>query len=138
MKYLIVSEYQYYDSYDISNVCICDTRERAEQLVKEFNAQKEQFKLIKGYTLYLKRSNEDQLKHFSGFFQIELPYENVLFINSDNFEHYKEHLVKFDYHKLKSTYFDFITEFGRKISTIESKFCNDRDATLEIYEIQEM
>lgn len=139
MKYLIVSEYQYYDNYDFSNVCICDTRERAEQLVKEFNANKEQFKLIKGYRLHLDGDNEEQLKHFSGFDKINLTESNsyVLFINEDNFKIYKEHLVKGYYHFEKTTYFNFMCYMSWR-SDITSKYCNHQDAKLVIHPIQEM
>ena len=140
MKYLITSVYQYYDEYNISNVCVCDTKERAEQLVKDFNASKENFKLIQGYKLYLSKYNEEQLKHFHGFHKIETTDFYITFINSDNFEHYKEYLIRGNYIIEKISYFGFKCNFsGVQTETdIESKFCNHPNATLEIHEIPSM
>ena len=35
-KYLISSNYHFYDDFAFCNVCICDTKEQAEELVETF------------------------------------------------------------------------------------------------------
>lgn len=35
-KYLISNNYSYYDDFDFCNICVVDTKEKAEELVNEF------------------------------------------------------------------------------------------------------
>ena len=50
-KYLITNNYWDYDDYDFCNICIVDTREKAEELILEYNEMKEAFKSRAGYIL---------------------------------------------------------------------------------------
>ena len=94
-KYLITNNYSYYDEFDFCNICVVDTKEKAEELVKAYNKLKEDFKSIAGYILYCEPDDE-------------IPFE----VNIDNV--YLTQHVKNIFLTIKETedYIDLIDEYG--------------------------
>ena len=133
-KYLITNNYWYYDDYDFCNICIVDTREKAEELILEYNEMKESFKSRAGYILYFEPD-------------VELPFE----INESNvhcntcvknifleIKEMQENIDKIDelqcYYE-ESNYFEFLS-MKRSDTSLETKLCNNECATLNIEEIE--
>ena len=135
-KYLIRSQYFYYDDYDVTDVCICDTKEKAETRAQIFQNQIDLFKSIKGYVLYLDRNNDK-------VFINEMEEENIVdcnhdtirvFVTSSEFESLKDELTEYGYYFEKINYFNFMTLHNNKDSIIK-KYCNHESANLSIQEI---
>ena len=63
-KYLISSNYHYYDDFAFCNVCICDTREQAEELVETFKKNIDKFVERKGILIYITKEDFDNLVDF--------------------------------------------------------------------------
>lgn len=150
-KYLISSNYTYYDDFNLSNVCICDTKEKAEELLKEFNDNKNNFINLKGKIIYLNSNNvnniEDVIKNFERYyFKNEINIDKIIYGNKDNGIDYKIFLTNKDikpYLKIfkeynvymeNETFFDFICSANR--NTFITKYCNHIEAILRIEEIE--
>ncbi len=134
-KYLITNDYCYYDDFDFCNICIVDTREKAEELILEYNKMKESFKSIAGYILYFEPDvelpfeiNECNVYRNSGvkniFLEIKEMQENIDKI--DELQCYYE----------ESNYFNFLSIKRSDNMTLETKLCNNECATLNIEEIE--
>lgn len=138
-KYLISSDYMYYDDFSFSNVCICDTKEKAEELVIEFNKQKEKYKSMKGYIIYLEKElfENSVFSKYNNEKYIEEENINIkIFIEKKDFEeNYKEMLENLEIYIQENTYFEYLTFCNKKYSLIK-KYCNHEDAKLSIEEIE--
>jgi hypothetical protein len=132
-KYLISSDYRYYDDFAFSNVCICDTKERAEELVIEFNKEKEKFKNTKGYILYLEKKlfeNSVFLNYDKKYIEEESTIIKIFIEKKEFEENYKE----IEVYCQENSYFEFLTFSNNKDSLLK-KYCNHEDAKLIIEEI---
>ena len=140
MKYLIASEYRYYDDFDFSNVCVCDTRERAEELVQEFKNNIEIFKNTQGYEIYIDKDVFDETI-FSDFEDIIVLKDIVrVFVKSDIFDRYKEALENTNVSYEEINFYNFLinARWNNKSDDIRSRYCNHEEAVLDIYEIPSM
>ena len=113
-KYLISSNYHYYDDFAFCNVCICDTREQAEELVETFKKNIDKFVERKGILIYI--TKED----FDNFLEDE-----------DNLEKIKRDKIYY----VESNYFHFLT-LSRDRDTLEKRYCHHDEANLEIEELE--
>lgn len=151
IKYLISSNYTYYDDFNLSNVCICDTKEKAEELLKELNDNKNNFINLKGKIIYLNSNDvkdiEDVLKDLERYyFQNESNIDKIVYGNKENGIGYKIFLSKKDikpYLKIfkeykvymeNESFFDFICSANR--DTLITKYCNHSEAILRIEELE--
>ena len=85
-KYLISSNYHYYDDFAFCNVCICDTREQAEELVETFKKNIDKFVERKGILIYITKEDFDNFIDFE--YNKELVSINhnivILFLEDDD------------------------------------------------------
>ena len=139
IKYLIKSNYFDFDEWDLSNVCICDTKEKAEELIKEFNDNKNKFKSINGFIIHLERDffNDSIFSNFDEKYILDDGYKEIkVFIKKDDFIQYQESLDELDIYYQENTFFEFLTFFNNKNDLLK-KYCNHEDAKLYIEEIEE-
>lgn len=140
MKYLITSDYQYYDDFAFSNVCICDTKERAEELVKEFNSNKEIFKNTQGYEIYVDKDIFEETI-FSDYEDINIGSDVVtVFLNLEIFEQYKDTVKECNIYYEETNLYNFLinTYWNNKSDDIRCRYLNHEEAVLCIHEIPSM
>lgn len=140
MRYLITSDYQYYDDFNFSNVCVCDTKERAEELVNEFRNNIEIFKNTQGFVIYIDKDIFEETI-FSDFEDniIQTNYVKV-FIKSDIFDKYKDKLEESSVYYEELSFYNFLIDmyWNNKSDVIRARYCNHEEAVLTIREIPSM
>lgn len=137
MKYLITSDYQYYDDFNFSNVCVCDTRERAEELVNEFKNNIEIFKNTQGYEIYIDTDIFEETI-FSDFDDIIIQPDVVkVFLKSDIFDQYKDIFEDYCVYFEEKSFYNFLIDmyWNNKSDDIRARYCNHEEAVLSIHEI---
>ena len=140
-KYLITSDYQHYDDFAFSNVCICDTKEKAEELIKEFNKNKEEFKKTLGYIIHLDKKLfiDSIFVDFDEKYIIDDKSSTLkIFVNENLLE--KDLLDKIlsdesDIYYQENNFFEFLT-FSHNKNNLIQRYCNHEDAMLRIEEIE--
>lgn len=140
MRYLITSDYQYYDDFNFSNVCICDTRERAEKLVNEFKNNIEIFKNTQGFVIDIDKDIFEETI-FSDFEDNIIQSDVVkVFIKSDIFDRYKEDLEESCVYFEEISFYNFLINmyWNNKSDDVRSRYCNHEEAVLTIHEIPSM
>lgn len=140
MRYLITSDYQYYDDFNFSNVCICDTRERAEELVNEFKNNIDIFKNTQGFEIYIDKDIFEETI-FSDFEDNIIQSDVVkVFIKSDIFDRYKEDLEESSVYFEENSLYNFLIGmyWNNKSDDIRTRYCNHEEAVLLIHEIPSM
>lgn len=140
MRYLITSDYQYYDDFNFSNVCICDTRERAEELVNKFKNNIDIFKNTQGFEIYIDKDIFEETI-FSDFEDNIIQSDVVkVFIKSDIFDRYKEDLEESSVYFEENSLYNFLIDmyWNNKSDDIRSRYCNHEEAVLSIHEIPSM
>lgn len=141
-KFLIKSIYHYYDD----NVCICDSKEKAEELVQQFETIKKNYKSTIGCTIYY---YDDQLEEFFkniteyNLIVNDLIYELhrredciVIFIKEENLWEFND-IIKIEPEiKENCSLLQFKCNLFEDEKPInERKFLNHEDARLSIEEI---
>lgn len=140
MRYLITSDYQYYDDFNFSNVCICDTRERAEELVNEFKNNIDIFKNTQGFVIDIDKDIFEETI-FSDFDDNIIQSDVVkVFIKSDIFDRYKEDLEESCVYFEEISFYNFLINmyWNNKSDDIRARYCNHEEAVLSIHEIPSM
>ena len=140
MKYLITSDYHDYGVFNFSNVCICDTRERAEELVNEFKNNIELFKNTQGFEVYIDRDIFDETI-FSDFEDIIIQSDVVrVFMKTDIFDRYKDTLDESNVYFEEINFYNFLIDmyWSNKPDNIRIRYCNHEEAVLSIHEIPSM
>ena len=134
-KYLISSNYHYYDDFAFCNVCICDTREQAEELVKTFKKNIDKFVERKGILIYITKEDFDNLVDFEYNKELVCINHNnvILFLEDEgNLEEIKRDKIIY---YVESNYFHFLT-LNRDRDTLEKRYCHHEEANLEIEELE--
>lgn len=134
-RYLITSEYFYYDEYSIENVCICETKKLAEYYANIYRTQLDEFKNTLGYDILLsKKDYHSFINTISEQNIIDNDSYNInVFIPKNKFNEYK-HSIKDCYYK-KTNYLDFMTQHFNK-DTIMKKICVHENTSICITEIE--
>lgn len=133
-KYLISSNYHYYDDFAFCNVCLCDTKEQAEELVETFKKNIDKFVERKGILIYITKEDFDNLVDFEYNKELVCINHNnvILFLEDEgNLEKIKRDKI---YH-VESNYFHFLT-LSRDRDTLEKRYCHHDEANLEIEELE--
>lgn len=133
-KYLISSNYHYYDDFAFCNVCICDTREQAEELVETFKKNIDKFVERKGILIYITKEDFDNFIDFEYNKELVCINHNnvILFLeDEDNLEKIKRDKIYY----VESNYFHFLT-LNRDRDTLEKRYCHHEEANLEIEELE--
>lgn len=134
-KYLISSNYHYYDDFAFCNVCICDTREQAEELVETFKKNIDKFVERKGILIYITKEDFDNFIDFEYNKELVCINHNnvILFLeDEDNLEEIKRDKIIY---YVESNYFHFLT-LNRDRDTLEKRYCHHDEANLEIEELE--
>ena len=134
-KYLISSNYHYYDDFAFCNVCICDTREQAEELVETFKKNIDKFVERKGILIYITKEDFDNLVDFEYNKELVCINHNnvILFLEDEgNLEEIKRDKIIY---YVESNYFHFLT-LNRDRDTLEKRYCHHEEANLEIEELE--
>lgn len=140
MRYLITSDYQYYDDFNFSNVCVCDTKERAEELVNEFRNNIEIFKNTQGFVIDIDKDIFEETI-FSDFEDNIIQTNDVkVFIKSDIFDKYKDKLEESSVYYEELSFYNFLIDmyWNNKSDDIRARYCNHEEAVLTIHEIPSM
>ncbi len=133
-KYLISSNYHYYDDFAFCNVCICDTREQAEELVETFKKNIDKFVERKGILIYITKEDFDNFIDFEYNKELVCINHNnvILFLeDEDNLEKIKRDKIYY----VESNYFHFLT-LNRDRDTLEKRYCHHEEANLQIEELE--
>lgn len=133
-KYLISSNYHYYDDFAFCNVCICDTREQAEELVETFKKNIDKFVERKGILIYITKEDFDNFIDFEYNKELVCINHNnvILFLEDEgNLEEIKRDKIIY---YVESNYFHFLT-LNRDRDTLEKRYCHHEEANLEIEEL---
>lgn len=134
-KYLISSNYHYYDDFAFCNVCICDTREQAEELVETFKKNIDKFVERKGILIYITKEDFDNFIDFEYNKELVCINHNnvILFLeDEDNLEEIKRDKIIY---YVESNYFHFLT-LNRDRDTLEKRYCHHEEANLQIEELE--
>lgn len=134
-KYLISSNYHYYDDFAFCNVCLCDTREQAEELVETFKKNIDKFVERKGILIYITKEDFDNLVDFEYNKELVCINHNnvILFLEDEgNLEEIKRDKIIY---YVESNYFHFLT-LNRDRDTLEKRYCHHEEANLEIEELE--
>lgn len=134
-KYLISSNYHYYDDFAFCNVCICDTREQAEELVETFKKNIDKFVERKGILIYITKEDFDNFIDFEYNKELVCINHNnvILFLEDEgNLEEIKRDKIIY---YVESNYFHFLT-LNRDRDTLEKRYCHHDEANLEIEELE--
>ena len=134
-KYLISSNYHYYDDFAFYNVCICDTREQAEKLVETFKKNIDKFVERKGILIYITKEDFDNFIDFEYNKELVCINHNnvILFLEDEgNLEEIKRDKIIY---YVESNYFHFLT-LNRDRDTLEKRYCHHDEANLEIEELE--
>lgn len=133
-KYLISSNYHYYDDFAFCNVCICDTKEQAEELVKTFKKNIDKFVERKGILIYITKEDFNNLVDFEYNKELVCINHNnvILFLeDEDDLEKIKRDKIYY----VESNYFHFLT-LNRDRDTLEKRYCHHEEANLQIEELE--
>mgnify|MGYP003485813663 FL=1 len=133
-KYLISSNYHYYDDFAFCNVCICDTREQAEELVETFKKNIDKFVERKGILIYITKEDFDNFIDFEYNKELVCINHNnvILFLeDEDDLEKIKRDKIYY----VESNYFHFLT-LNRDRDTLEKRYCHHEEANLQIEELE--
>lgn len=143
MRYLIASEYHYYDDFSFSNVCVCDTLERAEELVQEFKNNIEIYKNTQGYEIYIDKECNEYEELISEYIAAKIESDDIIkiFISENKFEEFKQIIA--DNQELyfeEISFYNFLIDmyWNNKSDDIRSRYCNHEEAVLYIHEIPSM
>ena len=134
-KYLISSNYHYYDDFAFCNVCICDTREQAEELVETFKKNIDKFVERKGILIYITKEDFDNFIDFEYNKELVCINHNnvILFLEDEgNLEEIKRDKIIY---YVESNYFHFLT-LNRDRDTLEKRYCHHEEANLQIEELE--
>ena len=134
-KYLISSNYHYYDDFAFCNVCICDTREQAEELVETFKKNIDKFVERNGILIYITKEDFDNFIDFEYNKELVCINHNnvILFLEDEgNLEEIKRDKIIY---YVESNYFHFLT-LNRDRDTLEKRYCHHEEANLEIEELE--
>lgn len=134
-KYLISSNYHYYDDFAFCNVCLCDTKEQAEELVKTFKKNIDKFVERKGILIYITKEDFDNFIDFEYNKELVCINHNnvILFLEDEgNLEEIKRDKIIY---YVESNYFHFLT-LNRDRDTLEKRYCHHEEANLEIEELE--
>lgn len=134
-KYLISSNYHYYDDFAFCNVCICDTREQAEELVETFKKNIDKFVERKGILIYITKEDFDNFIDFEYNKELVCINHNnvILFLEDEgNLEEIKRDKIIY---YVESNYFHFLT-LSRDRDTLEKRYCHHEEANLQIEELE--
>ena len=134
-KYLISSNYHYYDDFAFCNVCICDTKEQAEELVETFKKNIDKFVERKGILIYITKEDFDNLVDFEYNKELVCINHNnvILFLEDEgNLEEIKRDKIIY---YVESNYFHFLT-LNRDRDTLEKRYCHHDETNLEIEELE--
>ena len=134
-KYLISSNYHYYDDFAFCNVCLCDTKEQAEELVETFKKNIDKFVERKGILIYITKEDFDNLVDFEYNKELVCINHNnvILFLEDEgNLEEIKRDKIIY---YVESNYFHFLT-LNRDRDTLEKRYCHHEEANLEIEELE--
>jgi hypothetical protein len=151
-KYLITSDYQYYDDFSFSVVGVCDTKEQAEKMITHIKAIKEILLAMEGFVLIInKELTEEEIFGYTYDYFPEIP--NVfkynsndyrIFLNSEHYYYLKDNnFLSFDddtdmefYEKYNKTNFFSFASLYISCGDLDTKgFLNDEKANLNIKEI---
>ena len=133
-KYLISSNYHFYDDFAFCNVCICDTKEQAEELVKTFKKNIDKFVERNGILIYITKEDFDNFIDFEYNKELVCINHNnvILFLeDEDNLEKIKRDKIYY----VESNYFHFLT-LNRDRDTLEKRYCHHEEANLQIEELE--
>ena len=133
-KYLISSNYHYYDDFAFCNVCLCDTKEQAEELVETFKKNIDKFVERKGILIYITKEDFDNFIDFEYNKELVCINHNnvILFLeDEDNLEKIKRDKIYY----VESNYFHFLT-LNRDRDTLEKRYCHHEEANLQIEELE--
>lgn len=134
-KYLISSNYHYYDDFAFCNVCLCDTKEQAEELVETFKKNIDKFVERKGILIYITKEDFDNFIDFEYNKELVCINHNnvILFLEDEgNLEEIKRDKIIY---YVESNYFHFLT-LNRDRDTLEKRYCHHEEANLEIEELE--
>lgn len=134
-KYLITNNYLYYDEFDFCNICVVDTKERAEELVKEYNNIKEDLKSRVGYILYCEPEDEIPFEVNQDNIYLNTHVKNI-FLTIKETEDYIDLIDELNFYKEKSNFFEFLSMKRSDNNTLEEKLCYNIESVLEIEEIE--
>lgn len=134
-KYLITNNYSYYDEFDFCNICVVDTKERAEELVKEYNNIKEDLKSRVGYILYCEPEDEIPFEVNQDNIYLNTHVKNI-FLTIKETEDYIDLIDELNFYKEKSNFFEFLSMKRSDNNTLEEKLCYNIESVLEIEEIE--
>ena len=114
--FLIKSTYHFYDSFDFSNVCVCETEDAAKQLIEKLNKIKEDLKNTEGYCVMS---------------------ENVEFnfVEKAKFET-EAHKYKEGYWVNKTNQFLYLINHGDHLDDFSKRYLNHEEATLRYEELE--
>lgn len=132
-KYLITNNYSYYDDFEFCNICVVDTLEKAEELVKEYNKMKEDFKSISGYILYSEPNVETPFEVNPDNVYLNTSVKNI-FLTIKETEDYIDLIDEYGFYKEESNYFEFLSM--KRLETLECRLCNNIYSVLRIEEIK--
>lgn len=131
-KYLITNNYLYYDEFDFCNICVVDTKERAEELVKEYTEIKEDFKSRVGYILYCEPEDEIPFEVNQDNIYLNTHVKNI-FLTIKEAEDYVDLIDEYEFYKEESDYFEFLSM--KRLETLECRLCRNVNSKLNIEEI---
>lgn len=114
--FLIKSTYHFYDCFDFSNVCVCETEDAAKQLIEKLNKIKEDLKNTEGYCVMS---------------------ENVEFnfVEKAKFET-EAHKYKEGYWVGKTNQFLYLINHGEHLDDFSKRYLNHEEATLWYEELE--
>ena len=134
-KYLISSNYHYYDDFAFCNVCICDTREQAEELVETFKKNIDKFVERKGILIYITKEDFDNFIDFEYNKELVcINHNNVILFLED--EGNLEEITKDKniYYEERNN-FHFLTLSSDR-DTLDKRYCHHEEANLQIEELE--
>ncbi len=138
-KYLISSNYHYYDDFAFCNVCICDTREQAEELVETFKKNIDKFVERKGILIYMNKEDFDNLIGFEYNKELVCINHNNVTLFLEDEGNLEEITKDKDVYYEESNYFHFVTlSRDRDRDTLEKRYCHHDEANLKIEELEEL
>ena len=113
--FLIKSTYHFYDCFDFSNVCICETKDTADQLIDKLNKIKEDLKNAKGYTV-MSENGEFSFVEKAKFETEPHKYKDCWVSESNHFIHLINH--------------------GEHLDDFSKRYLNHEEATLRYEELE--
>lgn len=114
--FLIKSTYHFYDSFDFSNVCMCETEDAAKQLIEKLNKIKEDLKNTEGYTVMSENGE-------------------FTFVEKAKFET-EAHKYKEGYWVGKTNQLLYLINHGDHLDDFSKRYLNHEEATLCYEELE--